>query len=181
MTAKLFESERGILVRGLSLDFTLGKVKEYGELTGGEKQPHLFAVSRVEEGWLLVGVPANMTRYNFHNLACWMLGVRDDPEHATGVIAVSFAGSEPGEAYYLIPDDEANDAAFIGRREDGSTLRVDIPMGKVKVTRGKSRFQEPLLDFLRGRQVPESLLPGPRGFALTPDRTLEIAVEDYEP
>src|SRR5262245_39359330 len=94
MAARLFESERGILVRGLSFDFTLGKVKEYGELSGGEKQPHLFAVSPVKEGWLLIGVPANMSRYNFHNLACWLTGVTDDPEHATDVIAVSFAGSD---------------------------------------------------------------------------------------
>jgi hypothetical protein len=181
MTQGAFQTTRGILVRGLSLDFTVNKVVEYGNLTGGKKQPHLFAVSPVEQGWVLLGVPANMTRYNFHNLACWFLGLSEDAERATDVVAVSTSNSDPERAYYLIPDNSADDAVFIGRREDGAGLRVDIPMGEVDVSPKRSRFTEPLLEFLRRQQVPESLLPGPDGFALTPARAVSIELEEYEP
>lgn len=181
MNARQFETSRGILVRGLSLDFAAGKVVEYGELTGGEKQPHQLALSAVERGWILVGVPANMTRYNFHNLACWFLGVTGDSEHATDVIAVSVPEGDPEQAYYLVPDEEAKDAVFMGRREDGASLSVNIPMGTVKVSRGGARLHEPLLDFLRGRDIPESLLAGPSGFEVTPEREVTIEVEEYEP
>jgi hypothetical protein len=181
----MVHTDRGILVRGLTAAFVEEQIQQYEELPGGKGVRHLFSISPCMNRWVLIGVPGLLTTWHFHNLACWLCTTADEPEPYEEIIVVRLLPGKPEAGYYLFgtPDDWriVDDAVFLGRREDGINLWVDIPGGSIREFEDGRWFQLSLLPFLEGRQVPSAFLPSGEGFSFAPEREVAVNLVPYEP
>lgn len=160
-----YRGSRGIYVRDVPPSVAVAKLSAYGGLLGGRKTPHAFVVSEAQGGWLVIGVPAALSAYHFHNLLIWMTGLPEDAVRPGRVLAVNVRNG--AEDYFLVPEpgNEWADTA-VGRRADGAGIRIDVPAGQFSVDVEVPVEASSIPAFLVGAGVPDEFAPDAEGIAV---------------
>ncbi len=186
----MFESNRGILLYHVPIEYIYRKIRDY-PVFKGKKKPVTLGVSNLDSGWVLVGIPSEMPRYDFHNLACWFFGESDDLEpHASdqdpdvpaeNVVVVLYTHETVEKTYYAIAADDSDsedsmDIIFHGRRDDGKGVKISVIEDSVKLKKSAFQFTSSTLEYLSRRGVPNGLMPGPNGFRFHPTDEIQIEV-----
>lgn len=183
----LYHCNRVIYLRDLTLTHVEEALKKVAPYTGLKKRITLGVGDDLGR-WRLVGVAYEVPDVVFVELA-WALFGGDDAEDFDldklaaetdvpddAVVAVHYAPGEPDQRWYaLVEPNDRFDVLFHGRRDDGKGLRIDLVEESVKVLK-ESIYPLPVVEYLRSRGVPESLLPGDDGFAFALVRRIAVTV-----
>lgn len=182
-------SRRRLLVRGLTPDSVVARLRSYEDLYPGLPHAYAFRVSVPVGEWVEVDVPVDVPLLQFHNLAKWMEGDADtEPADDTFVQSVG----EPPWGYWLVPNDKPGtpDWFLSGATDDGTPFQWDcvglrpvddarirrapMPPRLAMMTRGvHARLQDPAFEPEAHLTVPLHLeAPGEQHFELPEPDTL---------
>jgi hypothetical protein len=181
-----YRCRRAICLRDLSAEHVEEALKKVAPYTGRKRRVTL-GVSEDADRWRLVGVADELPDVIFLELA-WALFGGDDGEDFDleklaaetdvpddAVVAVHWGPAADQRWYALVEPNDRFDVLFAGRRDDGQGLRFDLFEESAKVLK-ESSYPLPVVEYLRGRGVPEALLPGPDGFAFPAARRVAVTV-----
>jgi hypothetical protein len=184
MSHSSFHCRRAIYLFDLPRERVEGVLTEHAP-SGGKKKRLCFALSPREAGWLLVGVPDEIPSWSVFELAVSFFDVDDDdfdlarlasePEIPDdSILVVQMGTGRPDECYYALNEPNVLcDALFVGRRDDGKGLRIDIIEEIEKIEPESARFSLSVIEYLTSRGVPGALLPTESGFAFVPEQLFE--------
>lgn len=148
-------SARRILVRGVGVPRIQARLRTYEELDRpGEDRFDVALRGPSDDGWVQLDVDPGLPLYHFHNLAMWMVGLPDEDELPSAVIAQS--RGPLAVDYWLVPRD--NGSVLHGRRSDGSAYAYDLAGGRVRTEPELQSMPQSARLALSNRGVPLGLV-----------------------
>ncbi|MDD6793995.1 MAG: DUF2185 domain-containing protein [Clostridiaceae bacterium] len=120
-----------IVVKNTSEDYVLSYMKEFGELTLGDKKIYEFIyyiLNRNDNNFIIIKCPENMDFYNFHNLAEWFYGCGEDKNNEPDLSCnICFNKVDKDKNYYaVVRDDEWKDT-IEGIFNNGTRFSIYLP------------------------------------------------------
>lgn len=186
MAVPRYQACRGLYLHGLPQEHLEATLREYAQL-GGRTRRVRFGCSESIEGWQVLAPLGEVSLETLFELAVFLLGGEEEdfdldrlaqeseiPDDA--VVVVQVIPEEPARSFYATF--EANDdfeVLFSGRREDGKGIRVNVVEGSTQPT-SSTMYATSLVDYLRGRGVPEFLLPQSNGIEFEAVKVYPIPV-----
>lgn len=125
------EYSKYIVVKNTSEKFVLSYMKEFGEISAGDKILYEFKyyiIDNDQDNFVIIKCPDNMDFYNFNNLAAWFYGYDENEEdNAELSSTICFSKVNESQNYYTVLKNDGRGDTKEGVFENGTRFSIYLP------------------------------------------------------